>query len=189
MGGKQSPMGTLKCDSQESQFPEVTSFSFDPHLDFRGSWQRIWDVDFIQEVGHSPNIEQISVSSNPHLHTLRGLHSLRYEASEFKAVVCLSGAVQDVVVDVRPDSPTWGRYASFNLSEEKMNGVLIPPGFAHGFLTLLPNTKLLYLMSTKYSAELEYNFCWNDPGFGISWLADPALVSDKDNNTPWVSSR
>jgi dTDP-4-dehydrorhamnose 3,5-epimerase len=189
MGRKPGPMGTLKTDSQNSPFPEVSTFLFEPHLDFRGTWQRIWDLDSIRAVGHNPEIEQVSISTNPQAHTLRGLHSLKPEASEFKAVICLTGAVQDVLVDVRPNSPTWGTYASFELDAKYLNGVLIPPGFAHGFLTLEAETRLLYLMSVEYDAGLENNFCWNDPEFSIEWLAKPTLISEKDNKTPWISSR
>ena len=182
-------MGEIKNIRQSSKFPELISFSFEPHMDFRGTWQRIWEHHSINDIGHNPEVRQVSLSTNPKKNTLRGLHSLKFEASEYKAVVCLTGAAQDVVVDVRPNSETWGHYASFNLSEGDFSGLLIPPGFAHGFLTLLPETRLLYLMSAEHSETLESNFCWNDPEFAIEWLAAPILISEKDKNIPWVASR
>jgi dTDP-4-dehydrorhamnose 3,5-epimerase len=164
----------------------IQTFSWAPHIDSRGTWQRIWDRGEIALKGHNSEIDQISFSRNPNLHTLRGLHSLDEKAQEFKAVICLSGRIQDVVVDVRPKSRDFGKWRSFFLSSNPAQGILIPPGFAHGFLTLTENTDLLYLMSVAYDETMERCFRWNDPKLKIHWSAEPALVSDKDNSHPLI---
>jgi dTDP-4-dehydrorhamnose 3,5-epimerase len=168
---------------------EIQIFSWPPHVDSRGTWQRIWDRGAIALKGHNSEIEQISFSRNPKLHTLRGLHSLEENAQEFKAVICLSGRVQDVVVDVRPRSRDFGKWRSYILSSDPAQGIFIPPGFAHGFLTLTENTDLLYVMSAAYDEKLENCFRWNDPKLNILWSAQPALVSEKDNSHPLIGER
>lgn len=165
----------------------ITSFSTNVFEDVRGRWQRLWDSAGVARAGHSIEVAQISVSANLREFTLRGMHSLAIEAQEFKAVICVSGSVQDVVVDVRPGSPTWGNYDSFALTPKGRCGVLVPPGFAHGFLTTSPDTTLIYVMSTPYTASLEVSFRWDDPIFSIDWQNQPMVISEKDASIPYVS--
>lgn len=167
----------------------IRLFSWDAYSDPRGSWQRLWDSEKIREQNHNPEVSQISLSRNPVRFTLRGLHSLEQRANEYKAVICLSGEVQDVVVDVRHSSSSFGSWQSFHLKSNPAEGILIPPGFAHGFLSLVDNTDLLYLMSAPFDPKLERCFRWNDPSLGISWEAVPKLISEKDMSHPLIDSR
>jgi len=108
------------------------------------------------------------------------MHYLEEQAQEWKSVVCLQGSVQDVVVDMREESQTFRSHQSFHLEGQSNDGVLIPPGCAHGFLTLEPNTILLYIMSVPYDSSLERALRWDDPTLGISWDLVPKVISDKD---------
>lgn len=165
----------------------ITSFSTKAFEDARGRWQRFWDSAGILQTGHNIEVAQISVSTNRDQFTMRGLHSLVMEANEFKAVFCVSGSIQDVVVDVRPGSTTWGKHDSFVLSPQGTCGVLVPPGFAHGFLTTSPDTTLLYVMSTPYASSLEVSYKWDDPAFSINWQHAPSVISEKDASIPYVN--
>ena len=160
----------------------LTQYSWKSHVDARGRWQRVWDSEKFEGDELLPN--QISVSTNPKAGTLRGLHFMTEEAAEWKAVVCVQGAVQDVIVDMRAGSETYSKHESFELNGVNNDGILIPPGCAHGFLTLQPNTILVYIMTAPYNPNLERALRWNDPALGISWKQAPRVISDKDNDHP-----
>ena len=159
----------------------VEPFQIEPFQDERGLWQRVWDRATIETLGFTGEVAQISISVNPLKGTLRGLHYLVPEARETKTVFCASGAVQDVVLDVRADSETFGDYVDLRLRPGM--GVVVSPGMAHGFLSLEPNTLLVYIMSAPYSSNYERSVRWNDPSFGIDWLLEPKFISNKDIST------
>lgn len=156
----------------------VETFRFEPHEDSRGLWQRVWDRDVVSVLGFSSDVAQISVSHNPLQGTLRGLHYLDCEVGETKFVFCSSGSVQDVLLDVRAGSPTFGDYVDLQL--DPGDGVAIQPGIAHGFLSLKPNSLLIYIMTAQYNQEAEKRILWNDSRFGIKWRRAPMQVSEKD---------
>jgi dTDP-4-dehydrorhamnose 3,5-epimerase len=116
--------------------------------------------------------------------TLRGLHYQLAPAAEVKLVRCLAGALYDVILDLRPDSPSFGRWFGAELSAENRRMMYVPRGFAHGFLTLSENCEALYLVSAFYAPELERGVRWNDPRFAIEWPAAPDFISDKDRDRP-----
>jgi len=154
--------------------------NFETYEDRRGSWQRIFDENAVDMQLGDSSIDQVSISRNTRKGTLRGMHSLAESYGEIKAVVCLQGSVQDVILDTRPSSPTFGKYASFLLSEDVPVAVVIPPGCAHGFLTLRDNSNLLYLMSKPYRSDMEISYKWNDPFWGVEWNFEPSIISEKD---------
>jgi dTDP-4-dehydrorhamnose 3,5-epimerase len=158
----------------------VEKYSWDPYKDMRGSWQRIWDTDKFQDRPSDLRAEQISVSKNPMTATLRGMHYLDEKASEWKSVVCIQGLVQDVIVDMRVDSLSYRKYQSFYLDGKSHEGLLIPPGCAHGFITLEPDTILIYIMSVAFDPNAERALRWNDPSIGIVWDIEPQIISEKD---------
>lgn len=158
----------------------VNFFEFSPHEDLRGTWLRCWDKELARNLNQESSVSQISVSINPHQFTLRGMHFLDQSAEETKTIFCFSGAVQDVVLDVRPESPTYLDHLSIDLSSGM--GLIVDPGLAHGFLTLESNSNLLYVMSTEFIGELERGFLWSDPAFEIRWQQTPRLISEKDSN-------
>lgn len=160
----------------------VAPYAWEQHVDGRGSWQRVWDPARLPTTQKDLVAEQISISTNPNTGTLRGMHYLEEQAQEWKSVVCLQGSVQDVVVDMRQESQTFRSHQSFHLEGQSNDGVLIPPGCAHGFLTLEPKTILLYIMSAPYDSSLERALRWDDPTLGIAWDLEPKVISDRDQS-------
>jgi dTDP-4-dehydrorhamnose 3,5-epimerase len=154
--------------------------NFEPFEDHRGSWQRIFDDKAVDAQLGDSRMAQVSISKNTLKGTLRGMHSLAESYREIKVVLCLQGSVQDVVLDTRPSSPTFGKYDSFLLSENVPVAVVIPPGCAHGFLTLQDDSSLLYLMSRPYRSDQEICYRWNDPFWGVQWNFEPSTISEKD---------
>ncbi|WP_237216179.1 dTDP-4-dehydrorhamnose 3,5-epimerase family protein [Falsiroseomonas oryziterrae] len=127
---------------------------------------------------------QVSYSENPRRHTLRGLHWQAPPAAERKLVRCLRGAVHDVALDLRDASATRGAHVGMTLSAEAGNALLIPPGCAHGFLTLTDDVLLEYMMDVPHAPGHARGLRWNDPAFGIAWPAAPAVISERDATWP-----
>lgn len=152
--------------------------------DERGYFARSWCVREAEEHGMNPRIAQCNVSFNLRRGTLRGMHFQAAPRSEAKLVRCTRGAIVDVILDLRPDSPTFKRWERFELDERSGSAVYVPEGFAHGFQTLEPETEVLYQMSEFYSESDARGVRWNDPAFAIEWpIADP-ILSPKDASYP-----
>ncbi len=116
--------------------------------------------------------------------TLRGLHYQLEPMAEAKLVRCLAGALYDLILDLRPASPTFGRSFGATLSADNRLMMYVPKGFAHGFLTLEDHSEVLYFVSQTYSKELERGIRWNDPRFNIQWPVPPSIVSERDQSHP-----
>jgi dTDP-4-dehydrorhamnose 3,5-epimerase len=119
---------------------------------------------------------ECNISYNARRGTLRGLHYQAAPHAQPKLVRCTAGAVLDVIVDLRPESPTFTRWAAVELTAANRLALFIPEGMAHGFETLADGTELLYQMSTPYRADAGRGVRWNDPAFGIAWPIDPPIV-------------
>lgn len=159
-----------------------TSTSFDD----RGSFLRVWDVDNFRE---QIELVQASVANNPYPRTLRGLHFQTHPYSETKVVQCVLGSVFDVVVDLRRSSSTYGKHLSIRMgSKEMYQGIVVPKGFAHGYLTLEAHSTLLYFVDSPYVPESSKGIVWNDPILQISWPLEPKIISDRDKNFPVMES-
>jgi dTDP-4-dehydrorhamnose 3,5-epimerase len=162
--------------------PDVKVLTPKKHGDDRGFFCEIYtsktlpDVDFVQD--------NLSVSA--HVGTVRGLHYQEPPYAQTKLVSVLRGAVFDVAVDIRKNSPTFGRWVGVELTEEKLNQLLIPAGFAHGYCTLVPDTMVLYKVNAFYAPSHDRGILWNDPAIGIFWpaAAANAIVSEKDRALP-----
>jgi dTDP-4-dehydrorhamnose 3,5-epimerase len=115
---------------------------------------------------------------------LRGIHFQRAPHDEVKLVRCIRGAIYDVVVDIRPDSQTFRKWISVELSAENRAALYVPAGFGHGFQTLKDDTEVFYQMSTFYEPAAQDGFRWNDPAFGIGWPIAGPFVSDRDHSYP-----
>lgn len=154
------------------------------HEDERGFFARTWCRHEFAAHGLNAELVQCNVSYNRRKGTLRGMHYQRAPYAEAKLVRCTRGAIYDVIIDLRPDSPTRLQWLAVRLTAEDGRMLTIPEGFAHGFQTLEDDTEVFYQMSAFYAPEAAAGIRWNDPYFGISWpLADP-ILSEKDRAYP-----
>jgi dTDP-4-dehydrorhamnose 3,5-epimerase len=170
---------------RETKIPGV--FVVEPELiaDERGFFSRIFDVDEFSARGLETEFPQWSVSYNERPGTLRGMHFQREPHAEAKLVRCTRGSLYDVVVDLRPDSPTFRRWTAVDLSAENRLALYIPEGLAHGFQTLEPATEVTYAISERYEPSAAGGVRWDDPAFGIEWpKAERRVMSDKDRSWP-----
>jgi dTDP-4-dehydrorhamnose 3,5-epimerase len=156
--------------------------------DERGFFARTFCQREFQEHGLNPNLAQCNLSYNKVKGTLRGMHFQASPYQEAKLVCCMQGAIQDVIIDIRPDSPTYMNYFSINLTSAAHNALYVPEGFAHGFLTLEPETYVFYQMSEFYAPDAARGFRWNDPAFDIKWDSDIQMISERDASLPNFSS-
>jgi len=158
--------------------------TMEPHGDERGYFSRTFCRREFEDHGIEANIVQCSTSFNCLAGTLRGMHFLHRPASEAKLVRCSRGALYDVIVDLRAESPTYLQYFGLELTQENMKMLFVPHGFAHGFLTLEDDTEAFYMMDEFHAAESEGGLRFDDPALGIEWPIEPRVVSDKDRNWP-----
>ena len=152
--------------------------------DNRGFFARAWCREEFNDRGLPNRMVQMNISFNHHKHTLRGFHYQVAPYQEDKLLRCVRGAVHDVVLDVRPDSPTFMRHTAVELSAANHRMLLVPKGCANAFLTLTDGTEVTYLVSEFYTPAAERGVRWNDPSLGIDWPAEPAVISDKDRSWP-----
>ncbi len=162
----------------------VFDILLDAHRDERGFFARLYCPEEFAEAGILFTPSQVNLSRNKVALTLRGMHWQDPPFAEAKIVRVTAGAAHDVVVDLRPESATFRRWLSRRLSVEEANAIFIPEGCAHGFLTLTPETDILYHMSRTYVGGEARGFRWNDPGFAIKWPAEPRVIGDADRNWP-----
>jgi len=168
----------------ESSLPGVYLIDIEPIEDSRGFFARGWCHKEFEAHNLDPAISQTNISFNPREGTLRGLHYQREPNAEAKTVRCIRGAVFDVAVDVRNTSPTYLHWVGHELSAENHTSLYIPKGFAHGYLTLEPDTELLYSASDYYAAGAEVGIRYDDPALAITWPAAVQLISEKDQSWP-----
>ena len=164
--------------------PDVFLLDATRQDDERGSFSRTWCADELAAHGLAFVPTQTNFSVNPRRGTLRGLHYQAAPFGEAKLVRCTRGAIFDVLVDMRAASPTCGQWLGLELTADSLRQVLVPAGFAHGFLTLLPDTEVSYLMSARYVPAAARGLRWDDPGLGVQWPARPQLLSARDANYP-----
>lgn len=152
--------------------------------DDRGFFARAFCIKEFESNGLNQNIVQINNSLSKDAGTLRGMHYQLNPKSEDKIVRCIKGSLYDVIIDLRPESPTYKKWFGTELSAENRLSLYVPKGFAHGFITLEENTEAFYLVTEYYSPEHERGIRYNDPEFNIKWPIEPKLISDKDLNHP-----
>jgi dTDP-4-dehydrorhamnose 3,5-epimerase len=155
-----------------------------PHVDERGFFARTWCSEEFAEAGLPPQIVQTNLSCTVARGTIRGLHYQRPPSREGKVVRCLRGGIFDVIVDIRPDSPTFLQHAGVELTQVNRLAFYIPPGFAHGFQTLEPETEVWYQMTDHYQPELSDGLRWDDPALAIQWPLRPSAMNDRDAAYP-----
>jgi dTDP-4-dehydrorhamnose 3,5-epimerase len=157
------------------------------HADERGAFARSYCWREFEEHGLNPRVVQCNVSYNEARGTLRGMHYQTAPDAEAKLIRCARGALYDVIVDLREDSPTFGQWTAAELRAEvgtPSRMLYVPAGFAHGFLTLEDDTEVFYQMSEFYSPQAARGFRWNDPAFAIEWPEPMRVISDRDRTYP-----
>jgi dTDP-4-dehydrorhamnose 3,5-epimerase len=155
-----------------------------PFMDERGVFRRHFcDVEF-REHGIIADVKQSNVSENQSKYTLRGFHYQTPPFGEGKTLSCLKGRIYDIVVDVRPESPTYKQWISFELTAENRCSIHIPPGCANAFMTLEDNCLIHYYCSQPYTPNAERGIRYDDPAFEFKWPHKPIAISSKDLNHP-----
>jgi dTDP-4-dehydrorhamnose 3,5-epimerase len=155
--------------------------------DDRGFFARFFCQKEFEAAGVPMTIVQINNSLSAKAGTLRGMHYQLAPAAEIKVVRCIRGALYDAIVDLRPDSPTYGQWTAVELKATPgapSRMLYVPEGFAHGFQTLEDDTEVLYQMSEFYAPSAARGFRWNDPRFGIEWPEPVRVISDRDRSYP-----
>jgi dTDP-4-dehydrorhamnose 3,5-epimerase len=156
----------------------------EPHRDERGFFARSWCEDEFAAQGLTTRMVQSNVSLNVRKGTLRGLHFQRHPHEEVKLVRCTRGKIFDVMVDLRPESPTYKQWVGAELTEDNHTMLYVPQRFAHGFITLTETAEVFYQVSHRYSRETASGALWNDPAFGIEWPIEPSVISAADSSWP-----
>ena len=153
----------------------------EPFIDKRGSFARQFCQKELKDVGIDIDIRQCNISKNNKCGTLRGMHYQKMPYPEKKIVSCIHGAIYDVIVDIRPESPTFLMWTSIVLTEENNSLIYIPPGVAHGFQTLVDNAVVYYQLGEFFMPEYYAGVRWDDPAFGIKWPDHPhRIINERD---------
>jgi dTDP-4-dehydrorhamnose 3,5-epimerase len=153
----------------------------EPREDERGFFARSWCENEFKQHGLNSRFAQCNISFNKKRGTLRGMHYQVAPFAEAKVVRCTMGAIYDVIIDLREDSPTFKQWLSVELTAENRRALYVPEDFAHGFQTLVDNTEVFYQMSEFYHPECARGARWNDPTFGVEWISVPRVISKRDN--------
>jgi dTDP-4-dehydrorhamnose 3,5-epimerase len=168
----------------ETKLPGVFEIHIDPTPDERGFFARTWCQREFESRGLSGRPVQCSLSFSKRKGTLRGMHYQVTPHEETKLIRCAKGAIYDVALDLRPESPTFKNWVAVELTEEKRNMMYIPRGCAHGFLTLEDETEVTYQMSEFQSVEAARGVRWDDPAFQIKWPTKVEVISERDRTYP-----
>ncbi len=154
------------------------------HRDERGFFARAWCGRELAAQSLDADIAQESLSYNTRRGTLRGLHLQKAPHEETKIVRCVHGAIFDVIVDLRPHSPSYGRWQGFELSAGNRRAVYIPKGFLHGFQSLTDEAEILYQISAFYAPDAAAGHRYDDPAFAIAWPLPVTVISERDLSWP-----
>ena len=162
------------------------AYLIEPELkdDARGFFARVWCEKEFAERGLTARVAQCNISFNRTKGTLRGMHYQTDPYREAKIVLCTKGAAYDVIIDLRPESPTFTEWTASELNSENRRMIYVPEGCAHGFQTLKNDTELCYFMSEFYHRECARGVRWNDPRFAVNWPLSPGCLSHRDANFP-----
>jgi dTDP-4-dehydrorhamnose 3,5-epimerase len=154
------------------------------HEDYRGFLSQSWSARRFAALGLNPNVAECNVSFSKRKGTLRGMHFQSAPHAQAKLVRCTTGAVYDVIIDLRRESPTFKQWVGVELDADSHRMLYVPEGFAHGFQTLQDNTEIFYQMSDVYAPDYSDGVRWDDPAFGIDWPADDRTIIERDRNYP-----
>jgi len=169
--------------------PDVKILKPVQHKDQRGFFSEIFSQPTLAAAGMELEVVQENFAFSVQPHTVRGLHFQAAPYAQDKLIQVVRGAIFDVAVDLRRGSPWYGQYVSAEISADNWNQILVPVGFAHGLVTLEPNTAVIYKVTAPYSPEHEGGVRWDDPDLQIPWPvnAQQALLSERDQAMPLLS--
>jgi dTDP-4-dehydrorhamnose 3,5-epimerase len=169
-----------------TEAPIKGAYIIDVHRigDERGYFGRLWCQKEFEDMGLKANISQSNIGVSKQAGTLRGLHYQTAPHQEVKIVRCSRGAMFDVILDLRPDSPTYKQWFGMELNEDNATMLYVPEGCATGYLTLVDNTEMYYHATEFYHPESATGVRYNDPAFSIEWPGDINVLSDNDKNWP-----
>lgn len=167
-----------------TRLPGVFEIHLEPRHDERGFFARSWCRREFEEHGLNPEVVQCNVSFNEKMGTLRGIHYQAEPHPECKLVRCTTGAIFDVVVDLRPDSPAFRQWVGVELTASNRRALYVPPGCGHGLITLEDRTEIFYQMSEFFYPDLSRGVRWNDPTLAIEWPFEPQVISERDRLYP-----
>jgi dTDP-4-dehydrorhamnose 3,5-epimerase len=173
----------------ETPLPGAFVIDIEPVEDERGFFARTFCRGEFEARGLNPNLVQCNVSHNRRKGTLRGMHYQIEPREEAKVVWCVVGAMHDVIVDLRPASPTFKRWYGLGLKAGAHRMLYVPEGFAHGFQTLEDDTVVFYQISAPYAAAYARGVRWDDPAIGITWPLRPTAISERDRNYALLSGQ
>lgn len=156
----------------------------EPVHDERGYFARTWCRREFDQHGLTPRWAQCNISFNPKAGTLRGMHFQAAPHAEAKMIRCTTGSVYDVIIDLRPGSPTYAQHFGILLNADNLKMLYVPEGCAHGFLTLQDGSEIFYQISEFYEPSASCGVRWNDPRFGIHWPGEVRVISERDRNYP-----
>jgi dTDP-4-dehydrorhamnose 3,5-epimerase len=169
---------------QETPLSGAYLIELEPVGDPRGFFARAWCAREFSEQGLDSGTVQCNLSFNHQRGTLRGMHYQIPPHAETKLVRCIRGSIYDVIIDLRPESPTYTHWFGAELSADNRSMLYIPKGFAHGYQTMEDNTEVFYQVSEFYRPGSEGGVRWNDPRFGIEWPLEVSVISAKDQALP-----
>jgi dTDP-4-dehydrorhamnose 3,5-epimerase len=169
---------------RETKLAGAVVVDLEPRSDDRGFFARAFCEREFAEHGLPARFPQCNISRNKRARTLRGMHYNAAPHRESKLVRCVSGAIYDVIVDLRAGSPTRFEWIGVDLSGENGRALFIPEGFAHGFVTLEDATDVFYHMGDFFHGDVARGARWNDPRFGIAWPVQPLVIADRDATYP-----
>jgi dTDP-4-dehydrorhamnose 3,5-epimerase len=165
---------------RQTPLEDAYIIELDKKGDDRGFFARVFCQNEFAEQGLSTEFVQVNNSLSADEGTLRGMHYQLPPHAETKLVRCIRGSLWDCILDLRPDSPTFGQWYGEELSAENRRMMYVPKGFAHGFITLSPDAEALYFVDAFYAPDHERGIRYNDPAFNIDWPREPAVISEKD---------
>ncbi len=167
---------------KETKLKGAYIIELQPMEDERGFFARTFCQKEFVAHGLNPKLAQCNISYNRRKGTLRGMHYQVAPKAEAKLVRCTRGAIYDVIIDLRHESPTYCKWIAAELNADNHRTIYIPEGFAHGFQTLMDDVEVFYQMSEFYAPECARGVRWDDPAFGIVWPDDKRIISEKDMN-------
>ena len=171
---------------EKTKLEGVVIITPDVFGDHRGFFMESWSEHKMEEAGLRYNFVQDNHSMSSVKGTLRGIHFQKGDKAQAKLVRCVKGAVLDVAVDLRHESTTYKQWIAVELSAENKKQLMIPRGFGHGFVTLTDEVEFLYKADNYYAPEADGGIRWNDPELAVDWGVEHPILSQKDENNPWL---